>query len=965
MDEEKVAPVKFEDEEEELPFDVEKFNTFCGSVEVPMDSIIILTRKARGRKLLSLNHALREFTTAIRELGSFSLLVEYAYEVRKYLARVLRVFRENAADLFPNARLEEPGEIVPADHIPLRPPRSKAGPARKLRKKNLLHDERDDGGRIPELLRSLAYAFQAFRVCLNQIPDIPDEAINPSIVSFYADLRYWSTTLEQYTGQFRSPSVQRYLNDLTGEMCQHFDGLTEALVDFKKYGISRVREAQRRGAEGISNRSTVAALVAGVAATAIQFSYTAPPTRTNKAVNFCWVTALLFSLASAINSQLAYYWRTAIYQTSRSYMPFYISVWINLTPLLLLVLSGLAFMIGLICFTFSYFSQARFIAIFVTVCTSLLSAAFLMVMVWLMREGDKGRARRKSALEARIEATFPSRFAPLDWLTDAAMLVPSGAGNLIRAANQWKSQHPGAGVFNIDDPSVPNVSAAPGSQPVLSRQPSPAGDTRRDVNDSASHVAPRESGDLGGAEQGTSRAELPPEGALPHLPSQSVAPTPRRIRTFKNLVNRIVQQNQTSSGASRSPVVAPSKSPHEGVAQSISEMRQKNFHPPGVITESLKTWITIQSWKQNDGAVQHLQFSPNGRYLLCSWERRTVIRSVDESIMIPARMLEGKDTYNQVVWSPNSKYLLTRTARNIKIWKAEDGTCQKTIDRRQDLQSVCWMPNSRSFLYVDETFIYISDVGKDNDRVLSNPRLEHMRLAVAPDSTKLVVVGTLQSANGWEPLKSRPEKQIIVYNLGDLKRVSLYHQAPFLDSISDVTLSISGDLVLISYDDRSPHRLLQIKTDTSQPRLVRRCTYVTPKRIDFIGPAQFGDVSAAVETARDLFVLHGEIYIWDRQTGQLLHTLHTSEDGLQLNCMAWNQAGENQLMLAAGARDGTVRIWTASLPLPPQQNPLVEVPEIEKPPQGEGDPSPTAIVEGTSGDIQEVVVPVRFPEDIV
>jgi WD repeat-containing protein 26 len=57
--------------------------------------------------------------------------------------------------------------------------------------------------------------------------------------------------------------------------------------------------------------------------------------------------------------------------------------------------------------------------------------------------------------------------------------------------------------------------------------------------------------------------------------------------------------------------------------------------------------------------------------------------------------------------------------------------------------------------------------------------------------------------------------------------------------------------------------------------------------------------------------LGGEVHLWDRETGRLLHSLRAQDQGSDVTGIAWNHAGAGQLMFASAAHDGTVRIWTA------------------------------------------------------
>lgn len=60
--------------------------------------------------------------------------------------------------------------------------------------------------------------------------------------------------------------------------------------------------------------------------------------------------------------------------------------------------------------------------------------------------------------------------------------------------------------------------------------------------------------------------------------------------------------------------------------------------------------------------------------------------------------------------------------------------------------------------------------------------------------------------------------------------------------------------------------------------------------------------------------LGGEIHIWDRETGALLHSLR-AQDGDQpsdLTGIAWNHTSPG-IMFASSSHDGTVQVWTGPM----------------------------------------------------
>ena len=71
----------------------------------------------------------------------------------------------------------------------------------------------------------------------------------------------------------------------------------------------------------------------------------------------------------------------------------------------------------------------------------------------------------------------------------------------------------------------------------------------------------------------------------------------------------------------------------------------------------------------------------------------------------------------------------------------------------------------------------------------------------------------------------------------------------------------------------------------------------------FVLPQKICTTSAYVLAA-------GDIHIWDRESGTLLHHIRSQTVGGDLTCIAWNHAWDT-FMFATGSHDGAVKIWTS------------------------------------------------------
>jgi hypothetical protein len=117
-------------------------------------------------------------------------------------------------------------------------------------------------------------------------------------------------------GQFKYPAVQRYLHDLSSDFGEHIESITSALSMFIEVGklshftsvwslghpyanvsgVPMIRLAQKHGAHGLLNLSTIATFFSSVTATSLQFSFGDTNSAAANVVNAFWFTSLVFSI---------------------------------------------------------------------------------------------------------------------------------------------------------------------------------------------------------------------------------------------------------------------------------------------------------------------------------------------------------------------------------------------------------------------------------------------------------------------------------------------------------------------------------------------------------------------------------------------------------------------------------------------------------------------------------------------
>ncbi|KAG6380731.1 hypothetical protein JVT61DRAFT_5111 [Boletus reticuloceps] len=139
--------------------------------------------------------------------------------------------------------------------------------------------------------------------CLNELPEFTDEPINQSMRSFQDDLKLNSA---------HRPTVQRYIHDLTTEIGNHLDSITETLSMFIETGVPTIRFQQQHSLSNLLNLSTVATIFSAVTAIMLQLSCKSTGHTLADLVNTFRFSSLVFSMAAAVNSFLGLTWKQAI-----------------------------------------------------------------------------------------------------------------------------------------------------------------------------------------------------------------------------------------------------------------------------------------------------------------------------------------------------------------------------------------------------------------------------------------------------------------------------------------------------------------------------------------------------------------------------------------------------------------------------------------------------------------------------
>ncbi|KAH7885671.1 hypothetical protein F5I97DRAFT_1809446 [Phlebopus sp. FC_14] len=869
---------------------------------------------------------LRNFANAARQLGSSVGILSSAFKLRERLTKILFLFRENAASLFPRKISRQAREGLLNPNLMDRRRRSTWRSHHPPSVAKLILEDNLEPETLPSQFESFSRDVVTFLNCLNEFPEFTDEAVNQSMRGFEGDLKarfhdvltfaffqYWASCLSEYRNQFRSPAVQRYVHDLTTEIGDHIDNITVTLSMFIEIGVPTIRFHQQHAAANLLNLSTVATFFSAVTATTLQFSYSATGNVLSDSVNAFWFSSLVFSIAAAVNSLLGLTWKQAMYRSPGHRVPWWVLIWIKRSPLVFLVMSVACFSAGLMLFTYSS-GQGPVTSTIITVLTAITSFGLAAVSAWFASERwifvqHRGQKWLEDVISestnhvASLRVVRAARIA-LHWCSTRL----SVARGYFRRLTDWvtKPREP----KNI----LPSYTQSPqNSHPhdIGSFSPTAKHDVAMSV---CSDFTERPVSSEGRSEE---------SGGSHHSDAR---------QRFVNAIRSVIMLQSTAR-----PMSPRRDSSWETPIVDRSGMSPGRFSDPGMSAlragrvstsmEKLKAFEPVHDLIAHQALVRHLQFSPNGKYLATSsWDRTSVIFRVGETFSTHRILVHVRGFIGQVAWAPHSKLLLTRLTRAIKVW-TEDGVCKKTIERQNPVQSIVWLPTAegeRIYQTEDKGFLSVegSDVVKLDlqGRVQDTYHLGQIRLnnvAVTSDCSRLVGVGpSIAQKDGPQPSRhTRVEKRIIASPFSALMHES---QTPFANDVRDIAMARKSMAVLIS-PEKAPPQLwkLEIVRDREKEngsytsRLGLRHTFLKAPP-DIAGPSYFGGKD-------DQYVLcagkAGDVHIWDRETAALLHIIRPTSTGPgfgDLTCLGWNYATDEPLTFATGSHDGTVRIWSTA-----------------------------------------------------
>ncbi|KAJ5706619.1 hypothetical protein N7488_006420 [Penicillium malachiteum] len=313
-------------------------------------------------------------------------------------------------------------------------------------------------------------------------------------------------------------------------------------------------------------------------------------------------------------------------------------------------------------------------------------------------------------------------------------------------------------------------------------------------------------------------------------------------------------------------------------------------HPPSLYSDHScdRTDFPLEigaSLTQHTDEVWYCGFSHDGTKLVTAGSDKMVLIYDTRDFSIIHKLHDHGSGVAFASWSPDDSKLITCSQdKKARLWNVESGRCMMTIDHHSEpVTSAGWAPDGKSF--VTSSFDHNSQlchwsVNGGTSLHIWKGGFRVQDCAISPDGRRLVAADT--------------DSKIHVFD--------------FRTYEEDYCLSLSSNPTSLAISRDSKHMLVNLKQgeihliDLETTAVVRR--FKGHKQADWVIRSTFGG-------AGENFVVSGSddscVYIWHKENGSLVETLHGHEKGC-VNSISWNPA--NPGMFASAGDDHAVRIWT-------------------------------------------------------
>ncbi|KIO17627.1 hypothetical protein M407DRAFT_227814 [Tulasnella calospora MUT 4182] len=842
-----------------------------------------------------------EFMRAIRPIGSSSGLIRVAEELQKSMRDVRGAFGSNSAEMWKFYSRTESDELPDKlRDFPRDPPVPVVS-------------------QLPKTMDDLSDHLDAFLKGLGEIPEFSDKRLTGALREFQDWLDYRVEYLDSRRGALgeRSAAARRCIGRIMGEMSGHIRAVKAALKAFKEEGVKAIQDYQKKSQTKLQNMSTVATFFSAVTATTMQ--YTMEQEYLGTIVMGLWISSLILSIASAINSQLAMHWRAAMYRSPRSALPIWASVCLDHTPLLCLVGAVLAFSAGLVVWTF-----AANLALAVKICaatmTSATSLILFTVIIWDVREWWQGaRKAQPTPSETEPPPGMPARRKPRKSAEQAA-------GDALNRVSDPLADGKGVWRQRLRDFMTGSASIAP---PTLSHD-GESPNRQDDVESGLMTQSPTRIS-FGGHNfpSGKSLASGSEEGGIETMVSDSAlisVAAPGTTTSGHGILNKRRDAPPPSTGKVPPAHVAfqgagYDSTENDAARTSIQASWSENSHP----RRSQLLGLTPARVLDIDHPPGHdIHFSPDGMRLAISTRTGLTILEVSKAVVEPHDHPSSSE-FERFVWSPDSSHIVAiNVDTGLLTWN------------KDSVLGLAYAVGRFTKMGLHRLPLFVYDIANVPHQQGKNPGYETIpgyktnhglvvMLGVVLDDPPEQIPGSkFTRIKAKRPSSALQEHWLMVINADTNAFVA---ETSILAAARHICVSRDGKFALVSYDNGYCPELWQLRDDQGNFGLELWRDYAPPDPSSSGGATEHGISGKAHfcgESDEWVMATNGQsdIFIWDRDMGHLQHVLKGTEirskgskyDGsiTFITSKMINDSNKSMISVVSTGRNGGVVIWECS-----------------------------------------------------
>ncbi|MBW4659626.1 MAG: caspase family protein [Drouetiella hepatica Uher 2000/2452] len=290
--------------------------------------------------------------------------------------------------------------------------------------------------------------------------------------------------------------------------------------------------------------------------------------------------------------------------------------------------------------------------------------------------------------------------------------------------------------------------------------------------------------------------------------------------------------------------------------------------------------------KGDKTGIRAIAFSPDGRQVAAIAHNSPLVKvwSVETGTVL--LQLTNLAPVNQVMFSPDGKWVATQSDRSISLWRADTGQLQARLPQSSDIVSLQFSPDGKMFLAALQGDVAQAESGSAPSATRSASTVQLWRLTADPaQQLKLQALSPLVLPSPITCAKFSPSSSIATASTdgkvrlwsatGQLRQTFTPAHPSTLSPQPPAQLQFSPDESLLAIASPQQTWLWNLQTGQMQAELI-----LTPHsaKANSLGNSllQFSPDGQLIITKGSAVPSSEQVYLWNTQTGQQVSTMQSN-----------------------------------------------------------------------------------------